>query len=92
MRQQQKLTLERSQVNYSISLGLGFASTIDVHVNNGGKNFADVLHGYRSALWFGVGLAGLGLCTSIAFVLKSYHDDRKESSKANKEEVVDEKA
>jgi hypothetical protein len=52
-------------VNYSISLGLGFAGTVESHVNDGGR---DVLHGYRRALYMGIGLAGLGLVISICFM------------------------
>lgn len=65
-------------MNHSISLGLGFAGTVEVQVNNGGQTFADVLHGYRSALYMGIGLAGLGIALAILFLIKSYyHDDRK---------------
>ncbi|KAF7561917.1 hypothetical protein G7046_g2228 [Stylonectria norvegica] len=57
-------------VNYSISLGLGFAGTIEMNINNGGHTASDVLLGYRGALWFSVGLAGLGLLLSLVFVAK----------------------
>lgn len=57
-------------VNYSISLGLGIAGTVETHVNHGGKTKSDELLGYRGALWLGVGLAGLGLILSIIFVAK----------------------
>lgn len=59
-------------VNYSISLGLGFAGTIETNINHGGLTPADKLHGYRSALWFSVGLAGLGLVLSLIFVVKDH--------------------
>ncbi|KAK8879220.1 MFS general substrate transporter [Apiospora arundinis] len=59
-------------VNYSISLGLGFAGTIEAHVNNGGKTPADILSGYRGAWYFGIGLAGLGILLSSIFVVKGY--------------------
>ncbi|KAK8054261.1 major facilitator superfamily domain-containing protein [Apiospora saccharicola] len=59
-------------VNYSISLGLGFAGTIEVNVNHGGKTPADVLLGYRGALYFGIGLCALGMALSVAFVAKGY--------------------
>ncbi|KAK8041740.1 hypothetical protein PG993_006263 [Apiospora rasikravindrae] len=62
-------------VNYSISLGLGFAGTIEVNVNNGGRTPADVLHGYRSAWYFGIGLSGLGILLSLIFVAKGYWQD-----------------
>ncbi|KAK8023345.1 hypothetical protein PG991_006584 [Apiospora marii] len=62
-------------VNYSISLGLGFAGTIEVNVNNGGRTPADVLLGYRGALYFGIGLCGLGMALSLGFVAKGYWQD-----------------
>jgi hypothetical protein len=64
-------------VNYSISLALGFAGTVEVHVNNGGRTPSDVLKGYRGALYMGTGLAGLGLAISIVFLAKTYWDDHK---------------
>ena len=51
-----------SVVNYSISIGLGFAGTVEAQVNEG-----DLLKGYRGALYMGIGLAGLGLCLSLLF-------------------------
>lgn len=65
-------------VNYSISLGLGFAGTIEVHVNHGGTTPADVLRGYRGAWYFGIGLTGLGIVLSLIFVVKGYWHDAKE--------------
>ncbi|KAK5107688.1 hypothetical protein LTR62_000923 [Meristemomyces frigidus] len=64
-------------VNYSISLGLGFAGTVEVHVNRGGTTYNDKLRGYRGGLYMGTSLAGLGLVLSIIFVSKTYWDDRK---------------
>ncbi|KAI9710082.1 MAG: hypothetical protein M1820_002884 [Bogoriella megaspora] len=63
-------------VNYSISLGLGFAGTVEVNQNNGGITRADILKGYRAALYMGVGLAGGGLIVSTIFLLRSYILDR----------------
>ncbi|ESZ94606.1 hypothetical protein SBOR_5017 [Sclerotinia borealis F-4128] len=57
-------SLVNTVVNYSISIGLGIAGTVEIHVNHGGK---DVLKGYRGAQYVGIGLAGLGLCSSILF-------------------------
>ena len=58
-------------VNYSISLGLGFAGTIETNINHGGATPADKLLGYRGALWFGVGLAGLGVVLSLIYEAKT---------------------
>ncbi|PLB37490.1 MFS transporter [Aspergillus candidus] len=64
-------SLVTTVVNYSISLGLGFAGTVEVHVNRGGKNFHDKLFGYRAALYMGIGLAGLGVATSLVYLVKT---------------------
>ena len=61
-----------TMVNYSISLGLGFANTIETNINNGGLTKSNKFHGYRGALWFSVGLAGLGFVSSLLFVAKGH--------------------
>lgn len=53
-------------------MGLGFAGTVEVHVNNGGMTDADILKGYRGALYMGIGLSGFGLALAVTFLLKSY--------------------
>ncbi|KPM42228.1 Drug resistance protein [Neonectria ditissima] len=57
-------SLVNTFVNYSISIGLGFAGTVDSQVNDGGK---DVLRGYRGAFYMGVGLSGLGVVVALVF-------------------------
>lgn len=52
---------------YGNSLGLGFAGTIEVHIAKG-HAAADVVRGYRAALYFGVALAVAGLLLNFAFV------------------------
>jgi Major Facilitator Superfamily. len=63
-------------VNYSISLSLGFAGTVETHVNNGGLTPADTLKGYRGALYFSTGLGGLGILLSLVYTLKGYWEER----------------
>ncbi|KAJ5745726.1 MFS transporter [Penicillium odoratum] len=63
-------------VNYSISLGLGFAGTVEVHVNNGGDTLHHVLIGYRGALYMGIGLGGLGIAISLIYLLRSGFKDK----------------
>lgn len=58
-------------VNYSISLGLGFAGTFEGHMNHGGNTFQGLLLGYRSALYMGIGLGGLGIAVSLIYLVKS---------------------
>ena len=64
-------SLVTTVVNYSISLGLGFAGTVEVNVNRGGRNFHDKLFGYRAALYMAIGLAGLGVATSLVYLVKT---------------------
>ncbi|KEF58035.1 uncharacterized protein A1O9_05958 [Exophiala aquamarina CBS 119918] len=63
-------SLVNTIVNYSISLGLGFAGTVEVHVNRGGRTPSDLLYGYRSAWYLGIGCSGLGLLVSLVFLMK----------------------
>lgn len=80
-------SLVNTVVNYSISLGLGFAGTVEVHVNHGGQTPEDVLLGYRGALYMGAGLASLGLVISITFLLKSYLDDHRKKGSEGEQKV-----
>ena len=57
-------------VNYSISLGLGIAGTVESHVNDNGQ---DLLKGYRGAFYAAIGLSGTGFILAIFFVL---HENR----------------
>lgn len=57
-------SLVNTFVNYSISIGLGLAGTVNSQVNKGGH---DVLRGYRGAFYMGVGLSGLGVVLALAF-------------------------
>lgn len=72
-------------VNYSTSLGLGFAGTLEVHVRNGGKTEADLVRGYRSALYMAVGLAAFGLVISLIYVVR----DRLRMSRISSEEETE---
>ncbi|KAL3480850.1 major facilitator superfamily domain-containing protein [Aspergillus californicus] len=67
-------SLVTTTVNYSISLGLGFAGTVESKLSNDGR---DVLRGYRGALYLGIGLAGLGLVLSVLFMLTHWRRYRK---------------
>ncbi|KAI4947713.1 hypothetical protein J4E91_006535 [Alternaria rosae] len=68
-------SLINTVVNYSISLGLGFASTVEVNVNHGG---ADVELGYRGAIYTAIGFAGLGLCISIVALVNEWYKTGKQ--------------
>ena len=57
-------SLVTTVVNYSISLGLGFAGTVESRILADGGT---TLQGYRSAWYMGIGLAGLGIVVAVAF-------------------------
>lgn len=63
-------SLINTVVNYSISLGLGFAGTVQKYVQGDGKSEADLLKGLRSAYYMAFGLAGMGLALSVVFLMK----------------------
>ncbi|CAK7208442.1 multidrug-resistance type transporter aminotriazole resistance [Sporothrix curviconia] len=64
-------------VNYSISLSLGLAGTVETQVDKGG---VDTLVGFRGALYLSVGLAGLGLCLSLVFLLIVHRRNRRKEA------------
>jgi len=69
-------SLVNTIVNYSISLSLGFAGTVEAHVNHGGSTPAELLEGYRGAWYMGIGLAGFGLLVSITYLIRSHWHER----------------
>ncbi|THX62757.1 hypothetical protein D6D05_10507, partial [Aureobasidium pullulans] len=58
-------SLVNTVVNYSISIALGIAGTVDRNVNKGGR---DVLGGYRGAWCFGIGLDVAAVVIAFYFV------------------------
>ena len=70
-------SLVNTVVNFSISLGLGFAGVVEGHVSNGGSSPEDMLRGYRGAWYMGIGLSGLGLMISLVYWMKSLSKNRK---------------
>jgi hypothetical protein len=62
-------SLVNTVVNYSISMGLAFAGTVDRYVNNYGE---DVFKGYRGATYMGVGLAGIGTMIATCFMFVTW--------------------
>ncbi|MCJ1415847.1 hypothetical protein MMC32_002181 [Xylographa parallela] len=61
-------------VNYSISIGLGIAGTVESQVDSGGTNN---LNGYRGAFYAGMGLSGCGILLSMYFVMHERNTNRK---------------
>ncbi|TIA72276.1 hypothetical protein E3P91_02138 [Wallemia ichthyophaga] len=55
-------SLVNTLVNYSIAIALGIAATVEMNVNNGGR---DTESGIRGALYLGVGLAATGVILAL---------------------------
>ena len=84
-------SLVNTIVNYSISLGLGFAGTVEMYTHHSGRTEEEVLlHTYRSAIYMGLGLASLGVLLAMTFVLKSYWQERRDGQANEKIDRVDE--
>lgn len=72
-------SLVNTVVNYSMSLFLGIGGTVERQIN---KNGDKLLEGFRAALYFAVGVGGLGIMISGVFVLQKgwmRHKARKEN-------------
>ncbi|GKT43046.1 drug resistance protein YOR378W [Colletotrichum spaethianum] len=69
-------SLVNTVVNYGIALGVGFAGTVEVQVNNGGETKEDQFRGFRGALYMGVGLAGLGFGIALTFLARELRHRR----------------
>jgi hypothetical protein len=63
-------------INYSISLHLGLAGTVEVNVSHGGAD--DVKLGYRGAINTAIGFSDLGLCISIIALLYEWYKKGKQ--------------
>jgi MFS family permease len=50
---------------YSLSTGVGIAGTVEAYTNDKGRN---ILQGYRSALYFGIGISGLATIVSLLLI------------------------
>ncbi|KAJ5175049.1 major facilitator superfamily-domain-containing protein [Penicillium canariense] len=61
-------SLMNTVVNYSISIGLGIAGTVESNLSSSGHS---VLESIRGAQYLGIGLAGMGLCISIVYLVLS---------------------
>ncbi|KAK9466113.1 hypothetical protein V1512DRAFT_263887 [Lipomyces arxii] len=61
-------SLINTVVNYSVSLGLGFAGTVESQINKSGD---DLLKGYRSAWYMAIGLSTLGIALSTHYIFAS---------------------
>lgn len=66
-------SLVNTVVNYSISMGLGFAGIVERYMDQDGK---DTLESYRGATYMGVGLAGFGTVLATCFMAVTWKTSR----------------
>lgn len=73
-------------INWSISLGLGIAGTIESNTARKGNT----LEGYRHALYAGIGLSGLGIFVALVFcrVPKTIHSDNEEQRRTDSSSIT----
>lgn len=62
-------SLVTTVVNYNVSLGLGFAATVEVYTNNGGTTPDSILNGFKGVWYLGGDLAGLGSSSPVAYLV-----------------------
>ncbi|KIW72883.1 hypothetical protein PV04_01044 [Phialophora macrospora] len=78
-------SLINTVINYSISIGLGMAGTVETYVNSGGR---EPLQGYRGAWYLAIGFDGLGIICAICLILSvRARTKAKEKAESQKEEV-----
>jgi phosphotransferase system glucose/maltose/N-acetylglucosamine-specific IIC component len=70
-------------MQYSISIGLGIAATVESHVNEGGQN---PIRGYRGVFWLGFGFAAVGFFVVIFFV-RDHRFESKERGQSGPEAI-----
>ncbi|KAK9427034.1 YOR378W-like protein [Lipomyces doorenjongii] len=75
-------SLVNTIVNYSVSLGLGFAGTVESQINKSGN---DLLMGYRSAWYLGIGLSGMGVLVSLYYIVNSTRLEKVSRSRSKSE-------
>lgn len=82
-------SLVSTVVNYSISIGLGIAGTVEYYTV---KNGASELQGIRNAFYTGMGLAGMGIFVALIFNFYTYHYWRMSQNNKQKDLKVEERA
>jgi hypothetical protein len=75
-------SLVNTIINYSISLVLGFAGTVEGQVNRGGTNPADILFGFRAAWYLGIGMCSMGVLLCVAFAFAERRQAKEDSKEA----------
>ncbi|KAI5949771.1 hypothetical protein KGF57_004594 [Candida theae] len=66
-------------VNYSISIGLGFAGLVEYYTTKDKpQSFQTTVLGFRNAFRMGMGLAGFGVVVAAIYMLKQFRSRRKD--------------
>ncbi|KAM0698340.1 hypothetical protein Q7P36_001806 [Cladosporium allicinum] len=65
-------SLVNTMVNYSISIGLGIAGTVEANVIAHNGTEADTVYGIRCAWFVALGLSGFGVVLGAMFFLRSF--------------------
>ncbi|KAK9464217.1 uncharacterized protein V1516DRAFT_113622 [Lipomyces oligophaga] len=77
-------SLVNTVVNYSVSIGLGIAGTVESRINRTGD---ELLKGYRSAYYVAIGLSGAGIILAFLGTLESFHEDRVKARLSSQEGI-----
>lgn len=65
-------SLVATVINYGVSLFLGISSTVEIETSE----HSTTLQSYRSALYFGTGVAVLGVVFSVVFIIIQFSDEK----------------
>ncbi|KAL1590194.1 hypothetical protein WHR41_01138 [Cladosporium halotolerans] len=65
-------SLVNTMVNYSISIGLGIAGTVEANVISHSGTEADTVYGIRCAWYVALGLSGFGVVLGALFFVRSW--------------------
>lgn len=65
-------SLVNTMVNYSISIGLGIAGTVEANVISHSGTEADAVYGIRCAWYVALGLSGFGVVLGALFFVRSW--------------------
>lgn len=75
-------------VNYSVSIGLGFAGTVEYYTTKGMSDGPEKqIKGMRNAFYMGMGLAGCGVLLGSVFVILQWVQSKR-ASKENEKVIV----
>ncbi|KAF2107589.1 major facilitator superfamily-domain-containing protein [Lophiotrema nucula] len=81
-------SLVNTVVNYSISIGVGIAGTVEMQVSGGQTSTEATLKGYRGALYLAIGMSGFGMLLAMGFLAKKTLEGKKEGRGGEEDEKV----